>query len=273
MTPGQARQESVRIGIFQCAAGGLSLDARLEGLRDAVARAQTGADRGLDLVLCPELFASGYNLPDELASRAEPATGAIFARFAELATELDSAIVYGYPERGDGCIHNAAAFVSADGELLANHRKQLNSPGSFEEACFAPGERTTVLSWRGLEIAILICYEVEFPEAVRCAAVAGAELVLVPTALTDQWGVVADCVVPARAFENGVWLAYANHAGHENGLDYLGGSKIVGPDGRIEAAAGADEALISTAIDPRRVEAAPRRLPYLRDFGRYRCDS
>ncbi len=273
MIPGQAKREPVRIGIFQCAAGGLSLDARLERLRDAVAGAQTGADGGLDLVLCPELFASGYNVADELASRAEPATGAIFARFAELARALDIAIVYGYPEQGDGCIHNAAAFVSAEGELLANHRKQLNSPGSFEEACFAPGEHTTMLSWRGLRIAILICYEVEFPEAVRCAAVAGAKLVLVPTALTDRWGVVAEQVVPARAFENGVWLAYANHAGHENGLDYLGGSKIVAPDASIEAAAGPDEALIGATIDPGRVEAAQRRLPYLRDYRRYRCNT
>ncbi len=263
----------MRIGIFQCAGGGLSLDARLKRLRDAVAGAQTGADDGLDLVLCPELFASGYNVADELAARAEPATGAIFARFAELAQELDIAIVYGYPEQGEGCIYNAAAFVSAAGELLANHRKQLNSPGSFEEACFVPGERTTSLTWRGIEIAILICYEVEFPEAVRCAAAAGAELVLVPTALADQWGVVADCVVPARAFENGVWLAYANHAGSENGLDYLGASKIVAPDGRIAAAAGAEEALIAAPIDTGRVEAAQRRLPYLRDYQRYRCKS
>ena len=262
----------MRIGIYQCAGGGLSLDARLERLRDAVASAQTGGDNTLDLVLCPELFASGYNLADELAARAEPAAGATFARFAELAKELDIAIVYGYPEQDEGGIYNAAAFVSADGELLANHRKQLNSPGSFEEACFTPGDGTTRLSWRGIEIAILICYEVEFPEAVRCAAAAGAELVLVPTALSDQWGVVADCVVPARAFENGVWLAYANHAGSENGLDYLGGSRIVAPDGRIEAAASADEALIVAPVDSGRVDAAQRRLPYLRDCKRYRCN-
>ncbi len=263
----------MRIGIFQCAGGGLSLDARLKRLRDAVASAQSGGDNGLDLVLCPELFASGYNLAGELAARAEPAEGATFARFAELAKALGVAIVYGYPEQGEACIYNAAAFVSADGELLANHRKQLNSPGSFEEACFTPGERTTMLTWRGIEVAILICYEVEFPEAVRCVAAAGAELVLVPTALSDRWGVVADCLVPARAFENGVWLAYANHAGSENGLDYLGGSKIVAPDGRIEATAGADEALIVTPIDSRRVDAAQRRLPYLRDYLRYRCNS
>ncbi len=263
----------MHIGIFQCAAGGLSLDARLARLRDAIEGERDGSERALDLVLCPELFASGYNVADELATRAEPAEGAIFARLAELAKSLEIAIVYGYPEHGDDCIYNAAAFVSADGELLANHRKQLNSPGSFEEACFTPGDRPTRLTWRGIEIEILICYEVEFPEAVRAAAAAGAQLVLVPTALAAQWGVVAERVVPARAFENGVWLAYANHAGEENGLDYLGGSKIVAPDGSIETSAGADEALVVASIDPARVAAAQQRLPYLRDCRRFRGDA
>ena len=260
----------MRAAIFQCAAGGLDLDARLERLREAVIASQPDPDNRIELVLCPELFASGYNVGDALRTGASDPRGVLFDRFAELAQSLNTAIVYGYPERGDGCLYNAAAFVSADGELLANHRKRLNSPGSFEGDYFTPGEQATRLNYRGIEIALLICYEVEFPEAVRNAAVDGAQLVLVPTALVDQWGVVAERVVPARAFENGLWLAYANHAGHENGFDYLGGSRIVAPDGRIEASAGSGEELISALIDTARVEAAQTRLPYLRDFRRYR---
>ena len=262
----------MKIGVFQSAVGGLSLDARLARLRAAIEGARGDSGHPVELVLCPELFASGYNVADDLHALAEPAAGAFFSRFAALAKSLDTAIAYGYPERDEGRIYNAAALVSADGELLANHRKQLNSPGSFEVDCFTPGDRPTMLTYRGIEIAILICYEVEFPEAVRGAAAAGAGLVLVPTALGAQWGVVAERVVPARAFENGVWLAYANHAGSENGLDYLGGSVIVAPDGHIEAAAGADEALIVAAIDARRVAAAQQRLPYLEDRKRYRID-
>ena len=243
----------------------MSLDEKLARLTDAITGARTGTDGGPDLVLCPELFASGYNVGDALRGAAELPTGPTFRRFAALAQQLGCAIVYGYPERGENCLYNSAAFVSADGELLANHRKRLNSPGSFEEDYFTPGERPTRLAYRGVEIALLICYEVEFPEAVRNAALDGAQLVLAPTALVDRWGVVADAVVPARAFENGVWLAYANHAGHENGFDYLGGSKIVAPDGQIAATAGAEEALITATVDTARVAAAQQRLPYLRD--------
>ena len=244
------------------------LEQRLARLDDVIA----SADEPLDLVLCPELFASGYHVGDTLHQLAETPHGPIFKRIAAIARERGTAIVYGYPEAAGTQVYNSAAFVSADGEWLANHRKQLNSPGSFEEDYFTPGERSTLLTWRGLTVGLMICYEVEFPEAVRELALAGTQLVLVPTALGAQWDVVASRVVPARAFENGIWLAYANHAGQENGLEYLGGSKIVAPDGVIEADAGADAELISTVIDPARVTAAQQRLPYLRDRDKYRHD-
>lgn len=258
----------MRVAVFQSAGGGQTLEQKLTRLKDAVKNARSGNGDGPELIVCPELFASGYNVGDQLLAAAELPTGPTFRRVAELAKKLRCAIVYGYPESGDNCLFNSAAFVSADGELLVNHRKRLNSPGSFEEDYFTPGMHPTRLEYRGIEIAILICYEVEFPETVRNAALDGAQLVLVPTALVDRWGVVADAVVPARAFENGVWLAYANHAGHENGFDYLGGSKIVAPDGRIMAAANGQEALISATVDIDRVATARQRLPYLRDCSR-----
>lgn len=122
-----------------------------------------------------------------------------------------------------------------------------------------------------MNIAIVICYEVEFPESIRNAAVAGAHLVLVPTALITKWDVVVSRVVPTRAFENGVWIAYANHAGHENGFDYLGASKIVAPNGEITVDAGTEEGLISAEIDLEKLKVAQARMPYLRDFGKLKA--
>ena len=71
--------------------------------------------------------------------------------------------------------------------------------------------------------------------------------------------------MPARAFENGVYVCYANHCGHENGLDYLGSSCIVGPDGRDLARAGPGAELIFARLERERVAAARARLPYLQD--------
>ena len=65
----------------------------------------------------------------------------------------------------------------------------------------------------GLKAALLICYDVEFPESVRALALAGAELVIVPTALMQPFDVVAKTIVPARAYENQLFVAYANRCG------------------------------------------------------------
>ena len=259
----------MQIGVYQSAGGGLSLDERLSRLENAIRAANHDGDDKLDLVVCPELFSSGYNVGDQLVASAQVPEGSTFDHVSKMATDLETAIVYGYPEQGDSCLYNSAAFVSAEGALLANHRKQLNSPGSFEEDYFTPGNKATFLTYKGFKIAILICYEVEFPESVRNAADDGAQLVVVPTALVSQWDIVASRVVPTRAFENGLWLAYSNHAGHENGLDYLGGSKIVAPNGNILADAGSNENLISTKVDISSVEAAQKRLPYLRDYAKF----
>jgi predicted amidohydrolase len=99
----------------------------------------------------------------------------------------------------------------------------------------------------------------------RHVAGLGAELVAVPTALSAEWGWVARTMLPTRAYENGLFLAYANHAGHENGLDYLGASFIAAPDGRELARAGSGPEVLLAEIDPARVAAARARLPYLVD--------
>jgi predicted amidohydrolase len=209
---------------------------------------------------------SGYNVGNQLTELAQPVKGGFYEKIKSLTSSFKCSITYGYPETVEQDVFNSAACVAPDGRLLANHRKQLNSPGSFEEDYFKPGDCATYFDFAGIKIALMICYEVEFPESVRIAAANGAQLVLVPTALVSQWAIVAEKLVPTRAFENGVWLVYANHAGHENGLDYFGGSKIVAPNGDVKADAGTVETLISAKIDPARVEAAQKRLPYLRDY-------
>ncbi len=259
----------MKAGVFQCAAGGKSTQERLDSLSAAITEHQSRPGPKLDLVVCPELFSSGYNIGDGLIACAEQN---VRPAFSDVARRHDVALCYGYPEKDHDKLFNAAALISNDGKLLANHRKQLNSPGSFEEDYFTPGDMSTSVCYQGIKISILICYEVEFPESVRNAAASGAQLVLVPTALVAQWGVVASQVVPTRAFENGVWIAYANHAGHENGFDYLGESRIVAPNGRIAAEIGSEEGLISAEIDIAQLNAAQARLPYLRDFTKLNAD-
>lgn len=254
----------MKVGIFQNG-GGLTRDARLERLEQAIAGA------GLDLAVCPELFMSGYDIGDALPRLAEPADGAFAQAVSGMARRHDTAIAYGFPERDGDALHNSAACFDASGALAALHRKTLLPPG-FESDYFTPGEAAPpVFAISGLRCALMICYEAEFPETVRAAAQAGAQLVLAPTALVEQWDIVAHAMMPSRAFENGVWLAYANHAGAENASRYLGASCILTPGGREAARAGAVETLIVADIDADAVRAARARLPYLRDVSRLRA--
>jgi len=208
---------------------------------------------------------SGYNAGSSLHDLAEPADGPFARAVADLARQTGTAICYGYPERVDRAVHNSALVVSGAGATLANHRK-LTIPPGFEQDFFTSGGQLTRFELGGMKCALMICYDVEFPETVRAACLAGAEVVIVPTALGMQWDQVAHRVVPARAFENGCYVLYSNHAGVEGDITYAGASCIVGPDGRDVARAGAEPQVISATLEASRVAAARRRLPYFADL-------
>lgn len=224
-------------------------------------------DRGGDLVLLPELFLTGYNVGPRIEDLAEPADGPSASEVSGLARRHGVAICYGYAERTGDTVHNAAQCFGPDGARLGGHRKLVLPPG-FETAQFTPGAGCEVFCHGGLRIGILICYDAEFPETARSLARAGADLILVPTALGAQWEWVSRTLIPARAYENGVYLAYANHAGVENGLAYLGQSFIAAPDGAELARSRSGLGVLTADLDLARIGEARRRLPYHRDLGR-----
>ncbi len=247
----------MRAGIFQCECGGLCPQERFIQLEQAI------SDQQLDLVVCPELFLSGYAVGDDLRRLAETKEGPFSNKVASLAKQQGTAIIYGYPEQQNGSLFNSAICIDASGHIVSNHRKLLLPPG-FESEYFCHGDQLSTFNLGLFKCSMLVCYDVEFPEAVRAAAEAGAQIIIVPTALGDQWGVVAHKLIPTRAFENGVWVLYANHAGVENGVSYLGNSCIVAPDGSDAVRAGITEQLISTEISLEAVTQAQNRLPYLK---------
>lgn len=244
------------------------LEARLDWL---AARLPDVAAAGADLVALPELFAHGYNVEDRLRGLAEPQDGPTRDRMAALARAHGVAILYGYAERAGETVFNAAACIDAKGAVIGHHRKLAIPPG-FEENVFAPGQGIRLFEINGVRFAILICYDAEFAETARHAAGHGAQVIVVPTALGDAWGWVAGKMIPTRGFENGVYLAYINHAGTENGLRYLGHSLIAAPDGVELARAGAGAEMLVADIDTARVAAAQARLPYLSDRVSLRLD-
>ncbi|MDT8328581.1 MAG: carbon-nitrogen hydrolase family protein [Roseovarius sp.] len=236
-------------------------EARLAWLSEAL---QTRGGAPLDLIVLPELFQCGYNIGDRLAARAEAPNGAFARAIAELAQTHATAVLYGYAERQGDQFFNAAHCIDRTGQSIGHHRKLLLPPG-FEGDHFSVGTGCELFELGGFTVATLVCYDVEFPENLRHVALAGADIVAVPTALGASWGVVSEKLVPTRAFENGVYLCYANYCGTENGLEYFGGSCVVCPDGKDLARAAQDPTLIEARLAKSAVSAAQARLPYHRD--------
>lgn len=238
--------------------------ANLDLLEAAAARAAAG---GAGLLLAPEMFLSGYNIGRAAAERlAEPADGPSAQRAAGIARRHRIALCYGYPERGaDGTVYNAARLLDRTGAALLNYRK-AHLFAALDREMFTPGDvLTETAELDGLRLGLLICYDVEFPEAVRALALAGADLVLVPTANMKPYDAVSNLIVPARAFENGLFVAYANRCGSEGGLDYLGLSCVGDPNGGNLVIAGEDEELVFADILPERLGAARRFNAHLKD--------
>jgi predicted amidohydrolase len=250
------------IAVFQCLARDEDAASRLDRLETAATEAAAGGAR---LLVTPEAFVSGYGgMPGRIHARAEPADGPSAQRAAGIAAQHGIAIVLGYPEAADGVVYNAALCIGPDGSMLANHRK-VGLSGTDEQATYAHGDAITVFELDGHRIGVLICYDVEFPELVRAGARAGATVFAVPTALVTRWPVVADKMIPTRALENGVYIAYTNYAGREDPFDYLGSSCIVGPDGEDLARAGHGEELVVATVEWERVRSTRTKLPYLED--------
>lgn len=249
----------MRIGIAQTDGALLVGEPRQAVLEQVL---QEAAQNGTELVVFPELFQSGYNVGTSVVTSSEPQDGPFFAKVAALCRHYGVAAFYGYVERFGDNVYNSAQLVGDTGASIANYRKRMLPPG-FEPDYFTAGTKSTIIDYKGIKFGLLICYDVEFPESVRALAQAGVQCVLVPTALGDQWGVVAYAVVPSRAFENGVYVVYANHCGVENGLSYLGQSCIVAPQGDVLARAGNKSEFIQADIVSTQVTAAQDRLPYL----------
>jgi predicted amidohydrolase len=235
--------------------------ADLDGLSEAAGKA---ADRGARLLITPETFTTGYNVPG-IAKQAQRANGPWLDQVAAIARDTGVAIVYGFPERDGDEVFNTAQLVDRDGTVLAKHRKS-HLFGDLDTRTFTPGAGDlAVADLEGVRVGILICYDVEFPEAVRALALGGADLVVVPTALMRPYEVVARTVVPARAYENQVYVAYANRSGHEAELAYCGESCVVGPDGADLARAGSGDELLMAEIDPARLASSRAVNTHLRD--------
>jgi predicted amidohydrolase len=228
------------------------------------AAAKAAATAGAGVLVTPELFPVGY-APRRIRAELDPARlPGLHREFAAIARRHRIGLVYSLPSvNGQGEWHISATLLDAEGNTLLSYAK-VHLFGPDERAAFAPAaEPPAVVNFNGVPTSMVICYDVEFPEAVRAAATAGAELLLVPTALAHGFDDVPQVLLRARALESQLSIAYANHSGTEEDCRFLGGSVIAGPDGGLLAAAGGEPQLLFAELDEGAAAKARSELPYL----------
>ncbi|HET6636327.1 MAG TPA: carbon-nitrogen hydrolase family protein [Streptomyces sp.] len=229
------------------------------------AAARRAAAAGARLLVAPEMYLTGYALGEKVAGLAETADGPSARAVAAIAAEHGLAIAYGYPERDGETVYNAVQLIGPDGDRLAHYRK-THLFGPYEQAHFTPGDDLLVQAdLDGVRLGLLVCYDVEFPEAVRAHALAGTELLLVPTALMRPYEIVPNSVLPVRAWESQLYIGYANRTGREGEWDFAGLSCLAAPDGTVRARAGAGEDLVIADADPALLAASRAENTYLTD--------
>ena len=251
----------MKLAIYQGAGTPSDVVANLALLKRVVADA---ARQQASFVIFPELFLTGYNIGDAVKVLAEPADGRSLQLAASIAREYRLALLFGYVERDGEALYNAAALIDADGKLAANYRK-AHLFGAEEQRLFSPGKQRVLQTIAGMRVGVLICYDVEFPEAVRALALQGAELIAVPTALMFPYTQIPSVLIPTRALENQVFVAYANRIGVEDNLKYCGLSTIAAPDGTVLAQAGAEETLLVAELERAAIAATRSVFSYLDD--------
>ncbi|UIJ73115.1 nitrilase-related carbon-nitrogen hydrolase [Aurantimonas sp. HBX-1] len=253
----------MRVAAFQLAAGLGSPDARLAEIDSCMASAA-----GADLAVFPELAVTGYGAGPAIAESAADPQQAL-APLQAMVDQHGVAMVTGLALRADdGGLANAAAMLRP-GAAPALYAKRMLY-GDYEKGLFAAGRaEPPIVEIGGLACGVLVCFDVEFPELVRQLALRGAAAVIVPTALPRSVGArfIAERVVPVRAFENQLFIVYADHCSADFRFAYQGLSSIVAPDGSVLAAAGdSDAAMLVADLDPSAYADCRAQNPYLAEL-------
>ncbi len=262
---------------------------RQTNLDFSITQIRAAAALNADLVVLPELHLGPYFCQNEDHNSfdlAQPIPGPTTAILAEVAKEANIVIVSTiFEERAPGLYHNTAAVFDKDGSIAGKYRKMHipDDPGFYEKYYFTPGDLgfTPIETSIG-KLGVLICWDQWYPEAARLMTLAGAEILIYPTAIGWDAEDTAEeqqrqlnawiTIQRAHAVANGIPVISCNRIGFEKapdsdaGIQFWGNSFIAGPQGEfIEQADASENKLLIATLDSARSERVRRIWPFLRD--------
>ncbi len=276
----------MKIGIIQQANSG-NIRENIETLKRNI---RDCASKGAELVILQELHNGLYFCQTEDPANfdlAENIPGPSTEEFGKLAKELGIVLVLSlFEKRAPGLYHNTAVVLEKDGTIAGKYRKMHipDDPAYYEKFYFTPGD----LGFEPIQtsvgkLGVLVCWDQWYPEAARMMALAGAELLIYPTAIgwestdpeEEKMRQLNAWIISQRghAVANGLYVVAVNRVGYEpdpsgvtNGIRFWGNSFIAGPQGEIIMQASNDnEEVIVAEISKERSETVRRMWPFLRD--------
>lgn len=227
--------------------------------------------QGAELVIFPELSLTGYTLRDRVYELAETIPGCSTGILEKIAERARVHLVAGMPELSEktqATIYNTAVLIGPNGSIGKYRKMYLPTHSVFEEKrYFRLGYQTAAIDTELGKIGLTICYDIFFPEVSRLTRLKGAKVIVCISASPAVRRAFFETLTAARAIENTAFLAYVNLVGVENGLQFWGGSRLIGPNGKTIAKAKYDEEdLVVGEVDYADINPVETFVPTLRDL-------
>lgn len=244
-----SEKAKARIGVVQFNS---RVDAPGENLEKAVNYIENLVEEGVDLVLLPEMFNSGYGLDEQTVKAAVEMQEETVETLSALSDYNDIAIVAGIINKTADNVYDSSITMLPYGEPIYYNKTHLFRG---EKKVFAPGNVLKTFEFAGVRFGTLICYEIGFPEVARkLARKEGAQVLLVPFAFGRERREIYEVATRARAIENGCFLAAASQSGRAPSMKLVGQSRIIAPSGELLCNCGDGEGFCLADIDLRQVE-------------------
>jgi predicted amidohydrolase len=222
------------------------------------------------IVIFPELSLTGYMPRDDLFNQAETVVGPTVKSVLRLAKQTKKDIIFGCPmkdERVPGLVYNSCLLASGKGRLFRYDKMYLPTFGPFEERVFfAEGKDAVVADGLHAKIGLMICYDMFFPELAKLETMLGAQILVNISAAPTTSRPFFRRVMPGRAVENAIYVAYCNMVGVHGSLVFGGGSVVLGPRGEeIVRAKDLEEDMVEAELELSDLDIARRFRPTVRD--------